>query len=109
MNIYLAYAEQAITQPVKCRMHAAELRATTHAQRAQEKALQERDELFARWKKQHKAQQAVFLAGPHHTEAAKLVAFLDTLTLDDGEALLACLRAGPGATPITTPASRSCN
>jgi hypothetical protein len=94
VNVYLDYAESVITAPVKRRMHAAEKRARTRAQRARDKELQERDELFALWKSHHKAQHDALLAGPHGTTAQDLIAFMQAMTLDDGEALLERVTAG---------------
>jgi hypothetical protein len=94
VNNYLAYAEQVITEPAKRRMRSAETRAANRAQRAQEKALQERDDLLALWKKHHKAQHDALFAGPHGTEAGKLVAFLESMTLDDGADLVDMVVAG---------------
>ena len=94
MNVYLKYAEQVITEPAKRRIRTAEMRAANRAQRAQEKALQECDELLALWKKQHKAQHDALLVGPHGAEAGRLVAFLESMTLADGADLVDIVVAG---------------
>jgi hypothetical protein len=91
MNAYLEYAETQITTPAKRYLR----RAETRAQPAREKELRERDELFALWRKHHRAQRDALLAGPHGTAAQALIGFMKVMTLDDGAALIDLVLAGP--------------
>jgi hypothetical protein len=91
MNHYLDYAERVLTVHDKRRMR----RAETRAQRAREKELRERDELLVLWRKHHRAQRDALLAGQYGVVAQELVASIETMTLDDGAALIDRVVAGP--------------
>jgi hypothetical protein len=91
MNAYLEYAETQITAPAKRQSR----RAETRAQRAREKELRERDQLFALWRKHHRAQRDALLAGPHGTAAQALIGFMKTMSLNDGAMLIDLVFAGP--------------
>jgi len=95
MNHFIKYGESIISAPQRARERANEKRAATRAQRTQEKALQERHELFALWKKHHREQSDGLLAGPHGAAAQELMDFMQGMTLGDGEELLDRVRAGP--------------
>ena len=91
MNVYLDYAETQITAPDKRRMRDAKRR----AQCARKKELRERDELFALWRKHHRARRDALLAGPHGTAAQALIGFMKTMSLNDGAMLIDLVVAGP--------------
>jgi hypothetical protein len=78
---------------VKARQRAAEKRRATAA----EKALAERDDLFHLWKLHRQERLEALLAGPHGAAARELVAFLQTMTLADGNRLVEFVRAADWA------------
>jgi len=90
MNAFLDYAEKQTPAAVKARQRAAEKRRATAA----EKALAERDDLFRLWRKWRQERLDALLNGPHGAAAHELVAFLQTMTLDDGAHLVEFVRAG---------------
>jgi len=89
MNAFLDYAEKQTPAAVKARQRAAEKRRDTAA----EKALAERDDLFRLWRRWRHERLEALLAGPHGDAARELVAFLQTMTLDDGIRLVEFVRA----------------
>jgi len=89
VNAFLDYAEKQTPATVKARQRAAEKRRATAA----EKALTERDDLFHLWKLHRQERLEALLAGPHGAAARELVAFLQTMTLDDGDRLVELVRA----------------
>jgi hypothetical protein len=88
VNAFLELAERQISAPVKARRRAAEARRA----RAKEKALAERDTQFRHWKREHRQELDAALAGPHGGALARLVAFLDTMTMESGQALIERIR-----------------
>ena len=90
MNAFLDYAEKQTPAAVKARQRAAEKRRATAA----EKALAERDDLLRLWKKWRRERLEALLGGPHGAAAHELVAFLQTMALDDGARLVEFIRAG---------------
>ena len=93
MNAFLKFAEQQTPAAVKARQRATEKRRA----KATEKALAERDDLFRLWKQWRRERLETLLAGPHGEAAGALVAFLQTMTLDDGERLVEFVRAADWA------------
>jgi hypothetical protein len=91
MNLFEAYANSVITAPDKRRLR----RAETRVQRPQEKALRERDALFALWRTHHKAQHEALLVGPYGAAAQALIDFMKALSLEDGALLIEHVDAGP--------------
>jgi hypothetical protein len=89
VNAFIDYAERSTPASVKARQRAAEKRRATAA----EKALAERDDLFHLWKLHRQERLEALLAGPHGAAARELVAFLQTMTLDDGDRLVEFVRA----------------
>jgi hypothetical protein len=89
VNAFLNYAERQTPTAVKARQRAAEKRRATAA----EKALAERDDLFHLWKLHRQERLDALLAGPHGAAARELVAFLQTMALDDGNRLVEFVRA----------------
>src|SRR5262249_56003932 len=89
MNAFLDRAERQVLAPVKARRRATE----TRRARAQAKALAERDAQFRRWKHEHREELDAALAGPHGGALARLVAFLDTMTMESASALVERVRA----------------
>jgi hypothetical protein len=75
MNAFLELAERQISAPVKTRQRAAEKRAM---RKAEQKALAERDCMFAAWKRWRREQLDAALAGPHGEALGALIAFLKT-------------------------------
>ena len=90
MNAFLDYAEKQTPAAVKARQRAVEKRRATAA----EKALAERDDLFHLWKLHRQERLEALLAGPHGAAARELVAFLQTMTLDDGDRRVELVRTG---------------
>jgi hypothetical protein len=88
MNVFEQLAECQIAAPVKARQRAAEKRAAAK----RDKALAERDDMFQLWKHWHRERLDALLAGPHGPAARELIAFLRTMTLTDGAALVARAR-----------------
>lgn len=81
-------AEEQIVAPRKARLRAA-------AERARNKALAERDQLYCLWQKAQQKRRAALLAGPFSDAATVLADFLERMTLDDAAALLALVKCGP--------------
>jgi len=92
MNAFLDYAEKNTSAAVKARQRAVETRRTKAAEKAAEKALAERDDLFRLWKRWRRERLDELLAGPHGAAARELVAFLRAMTLDDGTRLVEFIR-----------------
>jgi len=90
MNAFLDHAERHTPAAVKARQRATEKRRA----KAAEKALAERDDLFRLWKKWRQERLDALLNGAHAAAAQELVAFLQTMTLEDGEKLVELIRAG---------------
>ena len=90
MNAFLDYAEKQTPATVKARQRAAEKRRATAA----EKALAERDDLFHLWKLHRQERLDALLAGPYGAAARDLVAFLQSMALDDGDRLVELVRTG---------------
>ena len=90
MNAFIDYAEKSMPAAVKARQRAAEKRRATAA----EKALTERDDLFHLWKLHRQERLEALLAGPHGAAARELVAFLQSMALDDGDRLVELVRTG---------------
>ena len=88
-DAFLALAESQTPAPVRARRRAAEKRAATR----EEKALAERDAQFRHWQREHRAELDEALAGPHGGALARLVAFLDTMTMESASALVERVRA----------------
>jgi hypothetical protein len=88
-NPFLDFAEKQTPAAVKARQRATEKRRATAA----EKALAERDDLFHLWKLWRKERLEALLAGPHGAAVRDLVAFLQTMALDDGDRLIEFVRA----------------
>ena len=86
---FLAFAEKQTSAPVRPRE-----RATKRREKAGEKALQERDDLFHIWTKWRREQVEALLTGPHGGAAQALLEFLQTMSLDDGPRLIEFVRAG---------------
>jgi muconolactone delta-isomerase len=89
-DAFLDFAEQQTPAGVKARQRAAEKR----REKAKEKALQERDDLFLLWRRWRHERVETLLAGPHGAKAQALLAFLQTMSLDDGPQLIELVRAG---------------
>jgi hypothetical protein len=90
-NPFEALADRQISSPRKARERAAEKRAQTRA----EKALSEREQQFALWRKWRHERCDGLLASPCATAACELLELLDNISLDDAERLVAHVRAGP--------------
>jgi hypothetical protein len=93
MNPFLKFAEEQTPAAVKARQLATEKRRVTAAQKAADKALAERKDLFRLWKKWRRERLETLLAGPHSAAAGELIAFLRAMTLDDGARLVEFVRA----------------
>ena len=93
MNAFIDFGEKQMSPAVKARQRAAEKRRATAA----EKALAERDSLHQLWKVWRKERVAALLSGPRAAAAQGLVAFLQTMTLDDGDRLIEFVRAADWA------------
>ena len=91
MNAYLDLAERQTSGPRKVRERAAEKRAQTRA----EKALAERGQQVALWRKWRRERCEALLAGPYAAATHDLLELLDSIGLDDDERLVAHVRAGP--------------
>jgi hypothetical protein len=92
MNAFTDYAEKQTPAAVKARQRATEKRRAAAAEKAAQKALAERDDLFALWKVWRKERLNTLLSGPHGSAAQALVAFLQTMTLGDGARLVEHVR-----------------
>ena len=87
-SAFEALADRQISAPRKARARAAE-------RRAAEKALRERDQQCAAWRRWHQKQTEELLAGPHGEAAYELVEFLAAMTLDRAADLIALVERGP--------------
>ena len=94
MNAFLDYVAKSETAADKARQRTAEKRRATAAQKAAEKALRERDDLFRLYKKERRERLNALLAGPRGSAAQELVTFLKTITLTDEPRLIEAVRAG---------------
>jgi hypothetical protein len=103
MNAFLDFAEKNVPAAVKAQQRAVEKRRTRAAEKAAEKALAERDDLFRLWRKWRRERLENLLSGPHGERARELVAFLETMTLEDGARLVKLVRtAGWAGTDADT-------
>lgn len=84
-------ADEQIVNPVKSRMKAAQ----TRAERKRQKALQERDILFRQWTKWHREHKQELLTGRFSGPATALCEFLESMTIEDGAALIDLVSRGP--------------
>jgi hypothetical protein len=91
VNAFLELAERQMSAPRKARERAAEKRAQTKA----EKALADRDQLFQLWRKWHREQCDALLTGSYGEAGHELVAFLDTMSLEQAPNLIALVERGP--------------
>jgi hypothetical protein len=87
---FLDFAEEQTPAPVKIRQRAAKKR----REKAKEKALAERDDLFRLWKRWRHERLEALLAGPYGESVRELLAFLQTMPLNDGPQLIELVRAG---------------
>jgi len=88
-NPFTDFAEANTPAAVKARQRATAKRRA----KAEEKALQERDDLFRLWKQWRREQVEALLSGPHGTKAQELLGFLQTMSLSDGPRLIEFVRA----------------
>jgi hypothetical protein len=88
-NVFTDFAEQNTPAAVKAHQRAAAKR----REKAVTKALQERNDLFCIWKKWRRERIEALLAGPHSAKARALIAFLETMTLDQSSELIEFVRA----------------
>jgi hypothetical protein len=89
VNAFLELAERQISAPVKTRQRAAEKRAV---RKAEQKALAERDCMFAAWKRWRRERLDAALGGPHGEMLQALITFLKTMKSAD--ALVDHVRTG---------------
>jgi hypothetical protein len=89
MNAFLDLAERQVPAPAKARRRAAE----TRRARAQERALAERDAQFRHWQREYRKELDAALVGPHGGALARLIAFLDAMTMESANALVEHVRA----------------
>jgi len=89
-DAFIGFAERQTPAVVKARHRAAEKR----HEKAKEKALRERDDLFQLWRQWRRERIETLLAGPYGAEAQALLALLQTVSLDDGPRLIELVRAG---------------
>jgi hypothetical protein len=87
INPFLDLADRQISAPRKTRLRAVENRAARQAA--------EREQLAAAWRQWHCERRAALLAGPHGEAVGRLIGFLDSMTLDQGAALISLVEAGP--------------
>jgi hypothetical protein len=88
-DAFLDFAERETPAAVKARQHAVEKR----REKAKEKALRERDDLFQFWRQWRHERIETLLAGPHGAKTQALLAFLQTMSLEDGPQLIEFVRA----------------
>jgi hypothetical protein len=87
MNPFETYAEKIIPAAVKAQMRGAAIR----AEKAKNKKLADRDLLHDGWRKWHQEQMDELLRGEHAAPAQELATFLERMTMEDGDALLALI------------------
>jgi muconolactone delta-isomerase len=90
MNAFTEIGARQISAPVKARQRAAAKR----REKAKEKALAERDDLLRLWKRWRHERLEALLAGPYGESVRELLAFLQTMSLDDGPQLIEFVSAG---------------
>lgn len=90
-NPFLRLAEQQISNPVKSRMKAA----ATREQRRRAKQLSDNAILYKQWKQWHDKCRAELLAGPYGEAASELADFIASMSIQDGDALIAKVERGP--------------
>src|SRR5215469_14288058 len=95
MNNFLVVAEKQMSGAAKARERAAEKRALRKAETAAQKALEERADLLALWKRWRRERCDALLAGQHGNTAQALVGFLRTLRLEQSPALVDLVAGGP--------------
>ena len=88
MNVFEQLAERQISSPHKARMRAA-------AKRALRKVADERQQLNKAWRKWRMEQRERLLAGPFGVDAQALLDFLETMTLESADDLIALVERGP--------------
>jgi hypothetical protein len=88
---FAALADRQIVAPRKARLRAAQER----TERARQKALEERHELFRLWQKQQRQQVEALLHGSHGAAVHELAGFLEQMTLTSGSELIELVRRGP--------------
>jgi hypothetical protein len=93
-NAFEKLAERQICAPRKARMHAAEKRAATAA----EKALAEREQMLRLWQGWRAERVGQLLEGAYGKAARDLLVFLGTMKLADAAALIALIKQGPWRT-----------
>jgi muconolactone delta-isomerase len=86
---FINFAEQQTPAPIEASQRAAE----TRREKVKAKALQERADLFRLWKQRRHEQFETLLAEPHGERVRELLAFLRTMSLDDGPQLVEFVRA----------------
>ena len=89
-DAFLDFAERQTPAAVKARQRAVAKR----REKAKEKALRERDDLFRLWKQWRHERLEALLAGPYGEPVRELLAFLQTMSLDEGPQLIELVRAG---------------
>jgi hypothetical protein len=87
-NPFIDFAEANTPPAVKARQRATAKRRV----KAEEKALQERDDLFRLWKQWRREQVEALLSGPHGTKAQELLGFLQAMSLSDAPRLIEFVR-----------------
>lgn len=85
MDPWEKLADDQIVAPVKARMRAVEKRRQTK----REKEEAERKTLFAQWQKWHQEKRGELLAGPHAAKVQTLTNFLESMSLEHGNELIA--------------------
>jgi hypothetical protein len=85
-DVFTAFAEQNTPAAV-------ERAVAKRRDKAKEKALAERDDLLRLWEKWRRERVDALLAGPYGARAQSLIAFLETMTLDQGPQLIEFVRA----------------
>jgi hypothetical protein len=88
---YARLAEKLIVNPVKARMRAAK----TRAERKAAKSINDKQIQFELWRKWHHKQTKKLLTGPFGKDIKTLSAFLERMTLTDGENLIHLIERGP--------------
>ena len=91
---FLDFYERQTPAPVKARQRATAKRREKAKEKAKEKALAERDDLVRLWKRWRHERLEALLAGPYGESVRELLAFLQTMSLDEGPQLIELVRAG---------------
>jgi hypothetical protein len=93
VNAFADLAERQISAPVKARHRAVEKRAAAREKANQ--ALEERDQLFAMWRRWRRDRVEALLSGPHGEAVGELTAFLKGMTLEQAPELITLVERGP--------------